>query len=34
MSFFDRLFAFRQNDVRSPFEDFLTKLLAEWLRQV
>ncbi|MHC8314359.1 hypothetical protein [Pseudomonas sp. LB3P31] len=34
MSFFDRLFAFRQNDVRSPFEDFLTELLAEWLRQV
>lgn len=34
MSFFDRLFAFRQNDVRSPLEDFLTELLAEWLRQV
>ncbi|ALU61826.1 hypothetical protein SAMN05444507_105100 [Pseudomonas syringae] len=34
MSLFDRLFAFRQNEVRSPFEDFLTELLAEWLRQV
>lgn len=34
MSFFDRLFAFRQREARSPFEDFLTELLAEWLRQV
>lgn len=34
MSFFDRLFAFRQSDVRTPLEDFLTELFAEWLRQV
>lgn len=34
MSFFDRLFNFRQSDTRSPFEDFLTELLAEWLRHV
>lgn len=34
MSFFDRLFAFRQNESRAPLEDFLTELLAEWLRQV
>ncbi|MBV2133292.1 hypothetical protein KRX52_10845 [Pseudomonas sp. MAP12] len=33
MSFFDRLFAFRQREERAPFEDFLTELLAEWLRQ-
>lgn len=33
MSFFDRLFAFRQREDRAPFEDFLTELLAEWLRQ-
>lgn len=33
MSFFDRLFAFRQNESRAPLEDFLTELLAEWLRQ-
>lgn len=32
MSFFDRLFAYRKNDVRTPFEDFLTELFAEWLR--
>ncbi|NIE74143.1 hypothetical protein F3J45_06775 [Pantoea sp. Ap-967] len=34
MSFFDRLFAFRQNEFRTPLEDFLTELFAEWLRQV
>lgn len=34
MSFFDRLFAFRQREDRAPFKDFLTELLAEWLRQV
>lgn len=34
MSFFNRLFCFRQSDTRSPLEDFLTELLAEWLRQV
>jgi hypothetical protein len=34
MSFFDRLFAYRQSDVRTPLEDFLTELFAEWLRQV
>lgn len=33
MSFFDRLFAFRQHEDRAPFEDFLTEVLAEWLRQ-
>jgi hypothetical protein len=33
MSFFDRLFAFRQREDRAPFEDFLTEVLAEWLRQ-
>ena len=33
MSFFDRLFAFRQREDRAPLEDFLTELLAEWLRQ-
>ncbi|WP_439852225.1 hypothetical protein [Pseudomonas syringae] len=34
MSFFERLFAFRQNEFRTPLEDFLTELFAEWLRQV
>lgn len=34
MSFFDRLFALRQNEFRTPLEDFLTELFAEWLRQV
>lgn len=34
MSLFERLFTLRQNDTRSPFEDFLTEVLAEWLRQV
>jgi len=34
MSFFDRLFAFRQSEFRTPLEDFLTELFAEWLRQV
>lgn len=34
MSFFDRLLAFRQSEDRAPFEDFLTELFAEWLRQV
>ena len=34
MSFFDRLFAFRQNEFRTPLEDFLTEGFAEWLRQV
>ncbi|MEE1923357.1 hypothetical protein V0R50_30100 [Pseudomonas sp. 148P] len=33
MSFFHRLFTFRQRDTRTPLEDFLTELLAEWLRQ-
>ena len=33
MSFFDRLFTFRQRETRAPLEDFLTELLAEWLRE-
>lgn len=33
MSFFDRLFIFRQRETRAPLEDFLTELLAEWLRE-
>lgn len=33
MSFFNRLFRFRERETHAPVEDFLTELLAEWLRQ-
>lgn len=31
---FEQLFRYKSNDARSPLEDFLTELLAEWLRLV
>ena len=34
MSFFKRLYTFRETPSRSPLEDFLTELLVEWLRQL
>jgi len=34
MSFFSRLLQYQARPERTPFEDFLTEVLAEWLRQV
>lgn len=32
MSFFSKLYAYKQSPARGAFEDFLTELLAQWLR--
>lgn len=34
MAFFSRLYAYKQTATRGAFEDFLTELLAQWLRLV
>ena len=34
MIFFEQLFRYRSNDVRTPLEDFLSEILVEWLRLV